>query len=421
VPRSADAQGSTEVGRSSDALVGNHWWSLFVAGFASSILAHEGAHVVAAYAVGGRPTFGLNEGRPTIYSGVDAALEPRKQFVFSSAGLTVQSLIDEGILDAPHQSTRAGAFERGVLAGGIATWNAELDSAYAFKTLLGPGSGLQLTHITDAGANRALATQLFNAAAATPQGRARLALVGALIDLPGWFDPRQPEPAATDYASQAVAQLQWESRVDFNFAFAYRKELETRAGGNPSWNAGVDYAALLARSPDRAEVTTLYAAAGMDLPRDLRTLNRGATIRPDAAAVAYLERNISFDGGLKVPVLSVHTTGDGLVIPANEPAYADVVQGAGKGDLLRQLFVRRAGHCAFTPGEIVVALGVLLKRLETGRWDGAALRPAALNAAATAQGASANQFFGLALAPSFADFSPAPYPRPHPKGAPVPA
>jgi hypothetical protein len=98
-----------------------HWWGLFATGFASSILAHEGAHVLAAYAVGGRPSFGLNEGRPTIYSGVDATAEPRKQFVFSSAGLTVQSLIDEGILDAPHRSRRAGAFERGLLAGGLAT------------------------------------------------------------------------------------------------------------------------------------------------------------------------------------------------------------------------------------------------------------------------------------------------------------
>lgn len=97
------------------------WWAVFATGFASSILAHEGAHVAAAYAVGGRPSFGLNEGRPTIYSGVDATMEPRKQFVFSSAGLTVQSLIDEGLLDAPHRSSRAGAFERGLLAGGLAT------------------------------------------------------------------------------------------------------------------------------------------------------------------------------------------------------------------------------------------------------------------------------------------------------------
>jgi hypothetical protein len=99
-----------------------HWWQLFAGGFASSVLAHEGGHIVAAYVVGGRPTFGLNEGRPTIYSGIDANLEPGRQFVFSSAGLTVQSVLDEAILDAPHRpSSTASAFERGVLAGGIAT------------------------------------------------------------------------------------------------------------------------------------------------------------------------------------------------------------------------------------------------------------------------------------------------------------
>jgi hypothetical protein len=99
----------------------SYWWQLFAGGFVSSILAHESAHVIAAYAVGGRPSFGLNAGRPTVYSGIDAGLEPRKQFVFSSAGLSVQSAIDEGILDAPHRPGRAGAFERGLLAGGLAT------------------------------------------------------------------------------------------------------------------------------------------------------------------------------------------------------------------------------------------------------------------------------------------------------------
>lgn len=116
--RAQSSRDSTLIARSG----ASHWWQLFAGGFASSILAHEGGHIVAAYVVGGRPTFGLNEGRPTIYSGIDATLEPRKQFVFSSAGLTVQSVLDESILDTPHRSgSVAGAFERGVLAGGIAT------------------------------------------------------------------------------------------------------------------------------------------------------------------------------------------------------------------------------------------------------------------------------------------------------------
>ena len=96
-----------------------HYWKKFAAGFASSILAHEGAHIVTAYAVGGRPTIGINKGRPTVYSGISARLQPHQQFLFSSMGLNLQAAMDEGILDVPHN--RGAPFERGVLAGGIAT------------------------------------------------------------------------------------------------------------------------------------------------------------------------------------------------------------------------------------------------------------------------------------------------------------
>ena len=96
-----------------------HYWKKFAAGFASSILAHEGAHIVTAYAVGGHPTIGINKGRPTVYSGISAQLDPHKQFLFSSMGLNLQAAMDEAILDVPHH--RGAPFERGVLAGGIAT------------------------------------------------------------------------------------------------------------------------------------------------------------------------------------------------------------------------------------------------------------------------------------------------------------
>jgi pimeloyl-ACP methyl ester carboxylesterase len=305
----------------------------------------------------------------------------------------------------------------GVLAGGVGTWNAELDSAYAFSTLLARASGLQLVHISDPTANRQRALDAFGRADATAAGRARLALVGAVTDLPGWFDLRQPEPTPTDFSGQAAAQASWESRVDFSFAFKYRADLEQRAGGNPSWNTGVDYRHLLAISLDRAEVAALYKAARINLDSDLRALNAGPRVQADPEAAAYLERNITFDGHLSIPVLSMHTTGDGLVVVPNERAYADVVKAAGSSDLLRQVFVHRAGHCTFTEAETIAALQVLLKRLDTGSWDDAALQPAALNAQALAQGAAVNSFFGFAAAPAFEAFSPAPFPRPFAKGA----
>ena len=308
----------------------------------------------------------------------------------------------------------------GVLAGGIATWNAELDAAYAFRTLLDPTSNLQLVHITDPAANLQLALDLFAQAAATQAGRARIALVGSLIDLPGWFDPRLPEPASGDFVAQAEAQASWESRVDFAFAFRYRAELEHRAGGNPSWNTGVDYAHLLAISPNREEVAALYSAAGLDLQSDLRILAGGVRVDADPAAARYLDRYISLDGKLATPVLTMHTTGDGLVIPPNESAYADVVGAAGQSAMLRQVFVHRAGHCSFTPAETVAAVQVMIKRLDTGRWDDAALQPAALNASARGQDESLNAFFGAAAPPAFIEFRPAPFPRPFPKGSALP-
>jgi pimeloyl-ACP methyl ester carboxylesterase len=335
-------------------------------------------------------------------------------------GTSLGGMVTAGLIQLYPDRFAAAMPMCGVLAGGIATWNLELDAAYAFRTLVAPTSDLQLTHIADPAANLQLALDIFNQAALTPAGRARIALVAALIDLPGWFDPRQPEPAPGDFAAQEAAQAQWESRVDFTFAFRYRADLELRAGGNPSWNSGVDYTHQLSISVDRDEVNALYAAAGLDLQADLQALNAGARVAADPAAITYLDRNISFDGQLNIPVLTMHTTGDGLVIPPNEGAYASAVSAAGGSALLRQTFVHRAGHCAFTEAETVAAVQVLLKRLDTGRWDDAALQPASLNAAATAQGDLENVFFGAATPAAFVDFNPAPYPRPFAKGGSVP-
>ncbi len=308
----------------------------------------------------------------------------------------------------------------GVLAGGVASWNTGLDAAYAFKTLLAPGSQLQLVGITDPQANVQLAAQIFGAAAATPQGQARIALVAALSDLPGWFDPTGAQPGPNDYAGQAAAQARWEAQVDFPFEFGYRAELEQRAGGNPSWNTGVDYAHQLAISSNNAEVAALYSAAGLDLAADLRTLNSGPRTKADPKAVAYLDRFISFDGNLRVPMLTMHTIGDGLVVPQDETAYSDVVSAAGNQDLLRQVFVHRAGHCAFSAAETITVIEAMIARLDAGKW-GAPLSPADLDIIAQGLGDTYNTVGGFFISPpAFENFSPGPYPRPFAKGSPVP-
>src|SRR6185437_11726177 len=142
---------------------------------------------------------------------------------------------------------------------------------------------------------------------------ARAALANSLGDLPGWFDPGAPEPAANDFQAQANNQFLWAQQVDFPFIFAFRAELEFRAGGNPSWNTGVDYRKQFEHSTNKAEVRALYTLAGLSLDDDLDTLNKAARISADTNAVNYLEQNIVFNGDIDFPVLTMHTEGDGLV------------------------------------------------------------------------------------------------------------
>jgi len=295
----------------------------------------------------------------------------------------------------------------GVLSGGVGTWNQGLDAAFALKTLAAPNSALQLVHITDPFGNLNLAEQGLAAAQATPEGRARIALAAAVADVPGWFDPSQPEPAPGDVAAQEANQFTAFQRQGLPFDFAFRAELEARAGGNPSWNTGVDYAAQLRKSADRHEVEALYRQAGLSLKSDLATLATAPRIAADKPAVPYLTQFITYNGRLgHVPVLTIHTTGDTLVVPENEQAYASVVGRAGDTGLLRQAFVHRANHCTMTPAERIAALQALFDRVRTGHWD-SLTSPAALNARAAALGPALNL-----ASPAYVRFQPPPFLRP---------
>ena len=303
-----------------------------------------------------------------------------------------------GIITAGLVQLNPGRFDGalpmcGVLGGGIGAWNQGLDSAFAFGVLLA-GNTLPIVNLPPLGSS-ALTTDFNNAegilqnAQTTAQGKARIALAAALADIPGWFTTGSPEPASTDYAAQEMNQFDWQSQVDFAFAFFGRAELEARAGGNPSWNTGVDYRDQLNKSADSQEVRALYKQAGLSLDKDLATLNATPRIAANPGAVAYLNTYISFDGDLNIPVLTMHTTGDGLVENQHEQAYATVVRSKGDANLLRQVFVHRAGHCAFTPAETLTAFATLVHRINTGTW-GDTTNPGLMNAEATALGSTLN-------------------------------
>jgi hypothetical protein len=289
-------------------------------------------------------------------------------------------------------------------AGGVGTWNQALDSAFAVQQLLDPS--LQVVNITDPTANLGAAEGALAAAQATPQGQARIALASALADIPGWFTTGSAEPAPTDYTAQEANQFLWETEVDGPFGFAFRAELEARAGGNPSWTTGVNFTKQLALSADNAEVQALYSAAGLSLTSDIATLQEATQISANPSSVAYLTQNIVYDGQLSRPVLTMHTTGDGLVVNEDEQAYKSAVNGAGDEHLLRQVFVSRAGHCAFTPAETIAAFQALIHRVDTGRW-GDQTQTSELEASAAALGPAYN-----VLPPAYVDYTPTKFLRP---------
>jgi pimeloyl-ACP methyl ester carboxylesterase len=347
-----------------------------------------------------------------------AVLDLFKQFVGHPKrtiawGHSLGGIITAGLIQEHPERFDAALPMCGVLSGGVATWNTALDSEFSFKTLVAPGTGLQVVDIANPAANLDLAEEILAQAQQSPQGRARIALGAALADTPGWFTPLSPEPATDDFAAQEQNQFLWDQQIDFPFVFAFRAELEARAQGNVSWNTGVDYRHQLDRSINRDEVRALYQQAGLDLDADLRTLNDAARVREDREAVRYVENNIIFDGRIHFPVLTLHTKGDGLVVPQNESAYKKVVDELGNDRLLRQTYVSRAGHCAFTPAETIAAVQTLITRLDTGRWP--AIDAADLNKEAAALGPNFNVFSVsnavVPVPPAFIDFTPSPYLR----------
>jgi hypothetical protein len=301
------------------------------------------------------------------------------------------------------------------LAGGLGLWNTWLDTNFAIKTLLAPDSDLPLTHLTDPAATVIRAQQLIAAALTTPQGRARLALASSFSDIPGWALVFQPRPA--DAASQVRAQAVWLSLFLAEIAWGpTRADLEQRAGGNPTWNVGVDYRRQLTRSSQHELVRRAYREAGISLRADLARLAAAPRVRPDPGAAAFLARNGTPDGGTPWLVVTLHTLGDGVVAVEHQRDYAARALRSGDPPRLRQLFIDRAGHCMFTAAEEIVTYRTLLGHIRAGRWGRTS--PGALNAAAGQLGAPYHQLFdwiagqGGVATPAFTRYRPGPFLRP---------
>jgi pimeloyl-ACP methyl ester carboxylesterase len=304
----------------------------------------------------------------------------------------------------------------GVLAGSVGTFNQWLDQAFAINTLIASGR-LELVHITNPNKDVTIALKALSDAQSNAEGRARIDLVAALGDSPGWNNlkaPNPPEPGPHDYTRREqynYASLQNDASV---FFWIIRQDFEQLAGGNPSWNTEVDYRKQLERSVDATEVKTLYSRAGISLDADLDLLNATRRIAVDPGALAYAKRNVAYSGKINVPFLTLHTTGDDVVNVQHEQAYAAVIREEGNNSLLRARFVHRSGHLNLTQGELLVGLEALIHRLDSGEWKD--MRPEDLNAAASRLGPKFSALIppyppGPSAKPAFIEYEPAPFLR----------
>jgi hypothetical protein len=289
------------------------------------------------------------------------------------------ALISAGLVQQ-YPARFAGALAESGVFDATGIWNAALDVGFVFKTLLAPHASLKLVHIANPATNLAIVQRVLAQTQGSARGRARLALAAAMIDEPDWSDSSGPYPRQTPWSTRVTSLIAWLRSNALLFTFSRRSELEQSAGGNPSWNTGVDYAAELEHSVDRDDVRAMYRQGRLSLAGDLRILARTPRIAADPGAVTYLAHNITLTGRLRVPVLTVHTTGDGTAPVEQEQDFADRVHKAGDMSLLRQLFVQRAGHGTFTAPEEITALQVLIHRVETGKWS--SVDPGVLNAQA---------------------------------------
>ncbi|MFF0669488.1 hypothetical protein ACFYVE_14895 [Streptomyces tendae] len=276
----------------------------------------------------------------------------------------------------------------GGLGGAVGQWNQKLDTVFTLKSLLFADRSLPVTGVP---ADTERATRDWVAALteaqATPRGRARIALAAAVGQLPGWGQdadgvatPR-PRPGDADAIQEGMFLALAGGRQPYiGQAMSSRRSIETLAGGNPSWNTGIDYAEQYAAAEpeQRRTVREMYARAGLDLDADLRTLAEEVRITADPDAVRYLEKGIVFDGDLRIPVLTVNPVGDQISTVAQQQSYGFAVRRAGNGALLRQSYLSTVGHCTFTPGEQVAAITAMAERLRTGRWS-ASTTPQGLN------------------------------------------
>ena len=147
--------------------------------------------------------------------------------------------------------------------------------------------------------------------------------------------------------------------TDFYFVTEARAELERRAGGPVVQNLNHTYTLAGAEK-------TYLGSLGVNAEALLAAMNARRNIEAPPSARRYLENYADYAGHITNPVLTIHTTVDGLVVPANESVYRATVEAAGRQNHLVQVYTNAVGHCRFTPEQLLLAVQAMVSWLKTG-------------------------------------------------------
>ena len=254
--------------------------------------------------------------------------------------------------------------------------NSHLDGFFVLKALIAPDlpivdlplDGPEIVEIGTAW------REAIDNAQQAAEGRARIALAVTIGQWPGWggiAEAAVPEPDPNDSTALQESMYHTVLAVLPSATTFGHTMLEHAAPGQLRWNTGIDYRNFYANGDERykAAVEALYEGANLDLETDLEAINAFPRISADAAAVRWWSApGRTHVGEPKVPLLRIHNNGDILVYPSLVKGYETLTGEKGYAELFRSIFVNRSGHCTFTPAEILVAIDVMMQRLDGGVW-----------------------------------------------------
>lgn len=363
-------------------------WDAQDTGIGDALLARGYALAGSAYASNGWAVEDGVKAATDLYTYfADTIARPERTYVWgdSLGGLITTVLAERG----PEWLTGAASL-CGVMSGVLDNFDLALDITYTLRELLYPD--LQITGFesyTEAllaweGAASAIVE---GARSADTDTIAALLAAAAVADAPrqtGQFDGSDVVSLVSGTVESLLTALA--------YGTVARQEAEVRFGGGLSGNVGIDYAARF--SPEERATIDGFGGVGT-VDRFIAALASGERITADTAAVAAAsERGGSPTGAIQVPMITMHTVADPLVIVQNQARYRDLYaqaaeSGAASADLV-QIYIAPpatystdgapygAGHCNFTAASRIGIVDLLDGWVREGRYPGQASTTEAL-------------------------------------------